>query len=51
MSKPNSYIYINLNSLVGKYTATCLIVGNIVVIGAAVKAVKKFTKKSDKKGE
>lgn len=49
MKKPNSYIYINLNSFVGKYTAVCLMVGNIAVAGAIVKAISKFTKKSDKK--
>ena len=49
MKKPNSFIYINLNSLIGKYTAACLFVGNIVMVGAAVKAVKNLTKKSYKK--
>ena len=49
MKKPNSFIYINLNSLIGKYTAACLFVGNIVMVRAAVKAVKNLTKKSYKK--
>ncbi len=45
MSKPNSFIYINLNSLAGKYTAAALIVGNIVIIKNAYNLVHKFTNK------
>lgn len=49
MTKPNSFIYINLNSIIGKYMATCLVVGNIVVARGVIKAASKFTKKSTKK--
>lgn len=49
MSKNVSFIYIDLNSMLGKYAAACLIIGNVVVARKTAKAIDKFMKKPIKK--
>ena len=48
MNKPNSFIYINLNSVIGKYTMGALIVGNIVIGKAIYKGINKIINKKIK---
>ena len=48
MSKQNSFIYINLNSMIGKYAALCLIIGNVTMIRSATKTINKFKKSNTK---
>lgn len=45
MNKPNSFIYINLNSAIGKYTMTALIIGNVVIGKAIYKGINKIINK------
>lgn len=45
MNKPNSFMYVNLNSIIGKYTIISMVVGNVVIAKATYKVIRKFTNK------